>query len=293
MAFNVNSFRSSFFSEGEPLSPAHFEVRFGLPSVFLSNNSGLKLANSQSISELLSKRCESTSIPGRETQTVERFVQGISRNIASGYTNSRISMTFIVSSHGAERNIFSVWQDLITSPETSHLVSFYDTYTTNADIIQYDKQGNEILKVTLIELYPVAIQDIELNWNSQNEYMRVTVDFNYRYWVDAKNSELKKNDVVDSIGKFAAANIVGRNLSSLTKVSLEGRSAGVVGDALGVQQSQISSAALSALGALSSLNKSTIQNSMADGVPDLPEQLSTTGSSQQDGFLRSIFERLR
>ena len=56
----------------------------------------------------------------------------------------------------------------------------HNQYNTS-QIIQYDDFIKKIFAVELIDAYPIAVNQLDLDWSSDG-YHKLTVDFAYTYW---------------------------------------------------------------------------------------------------------------
>lgn len=272
MPFNVNSFRSSFFSSGEPTSAAAFEVRIvGFPQVLPSN-----------VARDLLYRCEGASIPQKTLQTIDRRTYGPIRKVAYGASYEEVTLTFIVSSDMSERNFFSAWQSWIIDSSEGGDISYYDDYVGRIQIATYDHKGNENLLITMVEAYPTTVNAIPLNWGEKNQYMKLEVSFAYRYWTDASGN--KFNGFGSILGAIGSSFQLANNLKQL-KEQLRG----------GSTMAKLGALVSAAGGGIQAFNQitdaiptiTTISPSIGTGLSQVSQKISTGTSKLSQEFKKT------
>ena len=132
---------------------------------------------------VVSLRCESISMPGRNLNTTtDSNIYGPTREIVDGVTYAEdISMVFQASSGLGERVFFEEWQKLAFSEKTWN-VGYYNDYIAQIDLYLLDREDNRRFGVKLWECFPKDIQGTDLNQGANNEIIKNTVSFSFRYW---------------------------------------------------------------------------------------------------------------
>ena len=110
--------------------------------------------------QVVSLRCESISMPGRNLNTTtDSNIYGPTREIVDGVTYAEdISMVFQASSGLGERVFFEEWQKLA-----------FDESTWTFGL-------------KLWECFPKTITGTELNHATNNEIIKTSISFSFRYW---------------------------------------------------------------------------------------------------------------
>ena len=128
-------------------------------------------------------RCQSISFPGRNLDTVEDTnIYGPTREIVNGVTYAdEIKISFQASSDLGERRFFEEWQKLAFSEKTWN-VGYYNDYIAQIDLYLLDREDNRRFGVKLWECFPKDIQGTDLNQGANNEIIKNTVSFSFRYW---------------------------------------------------------------------------------------------------------------
>jgi hypothetical protein len=173
MASSISSFLSSFNKE---LSrPSKFDVFISLPTV-LSNNNSLVLPK-----DGLSMRCETTNLPSRTFATAEqKFGSNPIEKYPYQTTYNDIDMTFLVSGDMNEKDLFDAWQESII-PSSTFNPTYKNNYAVDIYIKQYDLRNILQYQIVLHEAYPIAVNQLDLDWSSDS-YHKLTVVFAYTYW---------------------------------------------------------------------------------------------------------------
>ena len=171
-AFGVlNDILSEFHSDNGYAIPNRFEVLITAP--------GSNSAESRKVS----MRCETVLIPGRNLNTLtDGMPYGPTREIVDGVTYAEdITMTFQASSGLDERVFFEKWQELAFNPQTWN-VGYYNDYARTIEIYLLDRQDQRRYGVKLIEAFPKTIAGTDLNQGSNDEIIKTSVTFSFRYW---------------------------------------------------------------------------------------------------------------
>lgn len=207
MAFDINQFRSSF-KDFEPASPTNYEVIIGREPVIIGNQYvNLQVESSTPDSINLKKlettaralddmartliyRCESCSLPSRDLVATNAITYGAPKKMVSGSVYNNVSFSYIVSDNMREKHYFYEWQKSILNNNVRediggiNDVGYYDSYVGDIDIKSYSKFGDGVYRTTLIDAYPISVQEVQLGWNNTNDYIRVNVVMAYRYFTE-------------------------------------------------------------------------------------------------------------
>jgi len=189
MAFKINEFRSSFVAGGEPASPANYEV-----SVLRKYLVPLVAGDKYRFENDVKFRCISCSLPGRLLNTTDRSTYGPNRKIVTSALYQDVTFSFIVSNDKNELNYFEEWHNFIVdnnvnaeSDGFSHDVAYYDDYVGDITIslidVKSEKKNRIKYTISLLEAYPISVEEIPLSWDNNNEFIRVNVTVAYRNWV--------------------------------------------------------------------------------------------------------------
>jgi len=164
---NVSGFKgfSDLFGYGN-LSPARYEIFFsGFPIQW-----NLRLNYS----------IESTAMPGRSVSTATYKIQGPKREMPYELLyNNEIQMVFRLGEDMLEKLIFEDWINRV-APYSNGFINYYDTFVQELSISQLDRSDNEVMKVTLHEVYPKVITDLDLSGMKTDESQSVSVSLAYR-----------------------------------------------------------------------------------------------------------------
>jgi hypothetical protein len=168
MPGNLNDFKASFKTD---IARANkFDVSFPVP---------LTLILYRNISQRLTLRCESAELPGRSLATTEQKIYNISEKFPYQTTYNDANFTFLVSDDMAEKEFFDSWLEFI-NPSTNFNFKYKGDYSTTVSVNQYDVQNKKTYSVDLIEAYPVAVNQMSLDWASDSLH-KLTVTFAYSY----------------------------------------------------------------------------------------------------------------
>jgi hypothetical protein len=136
----------------------------------------------------LALRCENAQLPGRNLSTASAKIYGVTEEYPYASTFDDVSLTFIVTEDMRQKNLFDSWLNYI-NPTSTYNVKYKKQYAVPILINQYDLQNKLSLSVSLLDAYPKAVNQMDLDWASDNMH-KVTVTFAYTSW---------RNNSVDSL----------------------------------------------------------------------------------------------
>lgn len=123
--------------------------------------------------------CFSAEIPGVSYQTDENRYYGSQFKIPYMPQYNDVDLEFYVGDDMFERWFFEGWMHSVMDPQTQDF-NYISEYSTNIDILQMDINSNDTYWCTLLEAYPIAVNQMKLSWDSDNEIHRITVTFTYK-----------------------------------------------------------------------------------------------------------------
>lgn len=168
MSSSINDFKSAIIRNGGIAKPNRFHVTFA------------SLPGSSSSTRDVPYLCESVSIPGKQITTLDYDI-GTRRplKIPTGYIEDDVTMTFILTNNNLIKTAIDKWMQKIINVDSYLLTSNYNDYKTSINITQLDEQNKEVHKVKLEGAYPITLNSIELDNNSESAVQKVTVVFTY------------------------------------------------------------------------------------------------------------------
>ena len=206
-AFGVlNDILSTFHSEDGYAVPNRFEVLITRPRGSASEN------------RQVSMRCESVNLPGRNlTSATDSNIYGPTREIVNGVTYAEdITMTFQAGSGLEERVFFEEWQALAFD-ERSWNVSYYNDYISTVDVYVLDRQDNRRFGLKLHEAFPKTIAGTDLSQSANNELVKISVTFSFRYWTTL-DIDRQRPSLTDKIFDTITTGVERQISSNLPKV---------------------------------------------------------------------------
>lgn len=188
MASSISDFRSSF--KKDLARPNRFDVFIPIPYLLTPyyNNDVRNL----------SLRCESTELPSRAFATLDRKIGSVPNQkfpYLSMYND--ITMTFIVDGDMSEKMLFDAWMEAI-NPSTNFNFKYKKDYVTEIVVRQYDVTNKLVYNAMLIDAYPIAVNQLDLEW-SNDGYHRLSVVFAYTYWTNTMLNNVGKNTALQAL----------------------------------------------------------------------------------------------
>jgi len=189
MAGSISDFRSSFTTD--IARPSRFDVFIPIP-ISLTRAKGAD-------SRILAMRCENAVLPGRVMQTTDKKIGSAPVEKFPYQTMyGEVTFTFIISDDMSEKIFFDSWMDTI-NPTTDYNFQYKSNYAVDMNVNQYDVTNQLTYTATMYEAFPIAINDMELDWQSE-EFHKLTVVFCYKRWVGSYSNSLQQNIVNAGLG---------------------------------------------------------------------------------------------
>lgn len=179
MAFpSINDFKSRLLDGGA--RPSMFQM-FIEPPFSLADRGFV---------DTLSFQCRVSEIPGTSVNPIIVKYAGREIKYAGQRTFTNLSVTILNDEAFTVRDRIEWWFELINSREnndaatlTSHAGSMASSYGSTATVKQYSKLGGEPIKqYRFIDIFPVTMAAIPLDWSNDAAIEEYTVEFAYQYW---------------------------------------------------------------------------------------------------------------
>ena len=181
MAGTISEFRSSFNTDVARVS--RFDVTIPIP---------LALRNTKIDTRQLSFRCEKAEMPGRAFATIEKKMGSAPvEKFPYHTTYNEMTLDFMVSDDMNEKIFFDSWMDLI-NPTTDYNFQYKTNYAVDMSINQYDVSNKPIYTATLIEAFPMQVNQLDLDWTSDG-YHKLAVQFIYKQWTGSYENSLRQS----------------------------------------------------------------------------------------------------
>lgn len=198
MSGSISDFKANF--NKEIARPSRFDVEVPIP---------LGMIPYYKYARQLKFRCESAQFPGRTLATVGQKSYNIEEMFPYQTTYDKIALTFIVSSDMDEKKFFDAWLDWI-NPSINYNFRYKQDYAVALRINQYDAENKITYSVDLMDAYPIAINQMELDWSSDG-YHKLTVSFEYTTW---------KNNSIEALAMQILEDGISRGLTTRTTSAL-------------------------------------------------------------------------
>lgn len=170
MAGTISNFLSSF--KGDAARPSRFDVEIPIP---------LKLVSYRNAAQKLTLRCDQAQFPSRTLMTTERKIYGPAELHPYQSSYNQLELTFIVSDDMMEKKFFDAWLDLI-NPRSSFNIAYKNDYLSTVTINQYDLQNKLQYAISIIDAFPISVNQLDLDWSNEYGFHKLSVVFAYHYW---------------------------------------------------------------------------------------------------------------
>jgi hypothetical protein len=129
--------------------------------------------------------------------------------IATTYDN--VTLTFLVGDDMYEKALFDSWMNWI-QPTITYDVKYKADYAVLLRINQYDVRNKLSLSVDLIDAYPIAINQLDLDWASDSVH-KLSVTFAYTSW--------RSNDINTIASEFLEYRFANGQLTTNSKLGTD------------------------------------------------------------------------
>lgn len=165
----ISEFKSSF--RGDLARTNRFDVDIPIP---------LTLIPYVKTARTLKYRCEVANLPGKNLSTMDQKTYGPVEKFPYLTTYNDIDLTFIVDEDMSQKFLFDGWLNFI-NPTYNNNMRYKENYATTITINQYDTSNEKTYSVSLIDAYPISMNQLDLDWNGDG-YHKLSVTFAYTYW---------------------------------------------------------------------------------------------------------------
>ena len=176
MAFNINDIRSQLTGGGARSNL--FEVQMPLPAI-----AG---ASSAAASQKLTFTCRAASLPGATLTPVPVNYFGREIKLAGNRTFEDWQVTVINDEDFLIFDAMNAWMNSINSHEANIRTAGNSpiNYQSDADVIHYSKSGDEIKRISIINMWPTQVGAIDLAWDAADALEEFVLTFSLDYWTN-------------------------------------------------------------------------------------------------------------
>lgn len=173
MAFNIANWKSNTESNKGFMRSHSYEVIVSPPG---------------SISDEISIHTESVSLPGISFMSIDNhrpFGYGETYSIPYVYNPTEISCLHQIDGKGDIYKTLIDWSNLVvdTKGDFQYAARYFNEYTTDMTINVYDLDSTLIRKITLYNVFPSSIDQLQMNWGSNDEIAKLSVTYRYTNFV--------------------------------------------------------------------------------------------------------------
>ena len=201
MTAQISNFLASLTTD--MARPARFNVMIPIP---------IKLIAWRNIARTLSFRCENADLPSITLATTERKIYGPTEQQPYLRTYNTSSMTFMVTESMEEKKFFDAWVELI-NPSSTYDTNYKSDYITPITVNQYNVNDQIVYSVTLVDAFPVSVNQLDLDWSNETSFHKLVVTFAYHTW-EQNGIQAVASDVLDA-AVSSGVNIATEVLSAL------------------------------------------------------------------------------
>ena len=157
----------------------------------------------------LALRCEQAELPSRTLATADRKIGSVPvQKFPYLSTYNDLTLTFLVGGDMSEKLFFDAWMETI-NPSSNFNFNYKKDYCTDIVVRQYDMSDNLTYDVMMIDAYPIAVNQLDLDWSNDGVH-KLSVVFAYTYWT---------NNTLENLGKSIASQGISGLLNTINKTN--------------------------------------------------------------------------
>lgn len=125
--------------------------------------------------------CDGASMPGIQIMTTEIRTFGELSTMPHAPLYNPLNLTFLCDSTMNVKVAIEHWLNQVFDTKTRKF-NYYENYTKDIEIHLVDKSGKDVHKLTVREAYPISMGEIQLDYSSANNLIKIPVTLVYKWW---------------------------------------------------------------------------------------------------------------
>lgn len=193
--------------------------------------------------------CDNANLPNvrMATDDIIRNGYGAEEKIAYKPLFGEIQLGFLVDGEGNAHKFFQDWINSQVSfdlrkgygatdeyGKSPYEVNYKRNYQGAIQLCTYNEKQDNILEIEAFEAFPTSIDDVQLNWGDTDQLMRLSIRFNYTYYVSKTSAPTSAEGIFGATSFFGmlqkGASIV-QTISTLKKPQSIGDVSNVINNA--------------------------------------------------------------
>lgn len=184
MAFpSITDFKEQLLDGGA--RPSLFEMTLDFPAGLLASAA---VAVTAPAAAKMRFHCRISEIPGTQHNPITFKYAGREIKYAGQRVFNNITLTIVNDEAFTVRRGLEAWFEAMNTRETnkSKLLSpTFGGYAGTGTVIQYSKTGQRIRGYRFVDMFPVTLGNIALDWTNDGALQDYTCEFAFQYWEPA------------------------------------------------------------------------------------------------------------
>ncbi len=130
--------------------------------------------------DIVNKMCCGVDFPGISYSFFLWRNAGPALKLPIEPTFDQVRMEFYCDAGGAVPQWIRKWNRDVMSEDWD--MNFFDQYVKDVEIAEFNKQGSEVNKITLINAYPVTVEAVHLAFENTNVIEKIAIQLTYEYY---------------------------------------------------------------------------------------------------------------
>lgn len=184
MAFpSITEFKERLLDGGA--RPSLFEMTLDFPANLVRGPAGTIVGPARNASRF---HCRVSEIPGTQHNPITVKFAGREVKYAGQRVFNNITITILNDEAFTVRRGLEAWFEAMNTRESNRSKLFSPTsggYAGTGTVYQYNKNGEKIRGYRLVDMFPVTLAPISLDWSNDGAIEEYTCEFAYQYWEPA------------------------------------------------------------------------------------------------------------
>ena len=185
MAFpNINEFKEQLLDGGA--RPSLFEMTLTFPTGVLFSAAAIPAVVATAKTRF---HCRISEIPGTQHNPITLKFAGREVKYAGQRVFNNLSLTIINDEAFSVRRGLEAWFEAMNTRAGNKSKLSAPTsagYAGTGEVFQYNKKGDKIRGYQFVDLFPVTLAPISLDWSNDGAIEDYTCEFAYQYWRPSK-----------------------------------------------------------------------------------------------------------
>ena len=132
--------------------------------------------------------CTAASLPGSHLGIAMTHYRGREVKLSGERTFTNWGVTVLNDNDFALHQAFVGWSSAINDPVQNTGLTNPLSYTADLNVVQMDRNGNDIQTYKIADAWPVNVSDIQLSFSANDQIEEFQVELAYSFWISTNSA---------------------------------------------------------------------------------------------------------